>query len=73
MTSAEIDTAMRSRCPVVYNGITYRRITEYISWYDAAGQHKLSAVLLDQNGKCTVRVAAERVELYENGGKNGMD
>lgn len=44
MTSQQIDTAMRSRCPVVYNGITYRRVTEYISWYDNRGEHQLSAV-----------------------------
>ena len=51
MTSQQIDNAMRSRCPVVYNGITYRRVTEYISWYDNRGEHQLSAVLLDANGK----------------------
>lgn len=62
MTSQQIDNAMRSRCPVVYNGITYRRVTEYISWYDNRGEHQLSAVLLDANGKCTVRVLADKVE-----------
>lgn len=69
MTSAQIDAAMRRRCTVLCGGIRYDRITEYVSWYDDSGQRRLSAVLLDQNGNCTVRVPEERVELDENGGK----
>lgn len=30
MTSAEIDAAMRERRPVVYNGIRYKCIAEYV-------------------------------------------
>lgn len=63
MTGAQIDAAMRRRCPVLCGGIRYDRITE-----DDSGQRLLSAVLLDQNGNCTVRVPAESVELDEDGG-----
>lgn len=61
MTSAEIDTAMRRRCPVMYGGIRYDRIAEYVSWYDEKGRRQLSVVLLDRSGNCTVRVPAERI------------
>lgn len=66
MTSAQIDAAMRQRCPVLYGGIQYDwvtdRITEYVSWRDNIGQFYLSAVMLYRNGNCTVMVTEERVE-----------
>lgn len=60
MTSIEIDTAMRRSCPVMYGGIRYDRIAEYVSWCDEKGMRHLSAVLLDRSGNCTVRVPADR-------------
>lgn len=66
MTSAEIDRCMKHRLPVVCDGIQYARITEYVSWYDGNGQRRLSAGLLDRNGKCVVRVLAEKVEAVRS-------
>ena len=63
MTSAEIDAAMRDRLPVVYDGVRYDRIQEYVAWYDERNRRRLSVVLLACN--CTVRVPANKVELAE--------
>lgn len=63
MTSEHIHFAMKHRSPVVHNGIRYDRITEYVSWYNDKGQHRLSVVLLDAKGNCTVRVPADKVEF----------
>ena len=57
--SKQIDRAMRLRLPVVYEGVRYERIREYISWYDTSGKHRLSVVL--QNGNLCIRVLAEKV------------
>ena len=62
MDSRQIDRAMRERVPVRCGGIPYRRIVEYVSWYDGKKIRHLSAVLLDWNSNCTVRVPAELVE-----------
>ena len=59
MTSAEIKEAMRQEKPVIYNGIEYACIREYI--YDWQG--KLSLSLLDKGGNALVRAPADRVEL----------
>lgn len=61
MDSKQIDRAMRLRLPVVYEGVRYERIREYISWYDTSGNHRLSVVL--QNGNLCIRVLAEKVQL----------
>lgn len=61
MDSKQIDTAIRNKTPVMYNGQRYVRILEYVMWYDKQGKRQLSAVLLgDQN--YTVRVPSEKVE-----------
>lgn len=63
MNSKQIDTAMRLRLPVIYDGKRYDRIDEYISWYDNNGQRRLSCGLsLKQH---LYRVPAEKVELAE--------
>ena len=62
MDSAHIDKAMKHRTPVMYDGVRYERILEYVSWYDSGGARQLSAVLLAKN--CTVRVPAHKVEAY---------
>ncbi len=69
MDSKQIDTAMRNRTPVIYNGERYARILEYVLWYDKQGKRQLSVVLLDEQGNYSVRVTADKVELVE--GKNG--
>lgn len=65
MTSKEIDTAMRNRTPVMYDGKRYVRILEYVMWYDNSGIRKLSVVLL-ADGNYSVRVPAEKVEVYDD-------
>lgn len=63
MDSKQIDAAMRRRLPVVYDGIQYDRIAEYIMWYDQSGRRKLSVTLVRQN--YSMRVPADKVELAE--------
>lgn len=62
MNSKEIDSAMRNRIPVMYDGIQYKRILEYVSWYDKNGNHKLSVVLLAEQGNYSVKVDATKVK-----------
>lgn len=59
MTSDEIKKAMQQGKPVVYNGVEYACIREYI--YDWRG--KLSLSLLDKGRNALVRAPAEKVEL----------
>lgn len=66
MYSKQIDTAMRLRTHVTCEGIRYKRIMGFISWYDHTGKHRLSVVLEKMNGKGTVRVPAEKVEEYND-------
>ena len=63
MDSKQIDTAMRDRLPVVYNGQRYDRIIEYISWYDNNRKRRLSVVLIQ--GRASYRVPADKVELVK--------
>lgn len=63
MDSKAIDRAMKARVPVLFGGVRYARILEYVSWYNDKGQHRLSVVLLDAKGNCTVRVPADKVEF----------
>lgn len=65
MNSKEIDTAMRKRVPVMFDGVRYDRIKEYVSWYTDNGEHKLSAVLIAGNSLC--RVPADKVQIAEEG------
>ena len=65
MDSKQIDTAMREKTPVTCDGMRYKRIIDFISWYDNTGKHRLSVVMLEMNGRNTVRVPAERVELIK--------
>lgn len=60
MDSREIHMAMFQRQPVMYEGVRYDRVAEYVSWYDNTGHHHLSAVLLKQN--YSIRVPAEKVQ-----------
>lgn len=59
MTSTEIKKAMRHGKPVIYNGVEYACIREYI--YDWQG--RLSLSLLDKGRNALVRAPAEKVEL----------
>lgn len=63
MDSKEIDAAMRARVPVMYEGMRYDRIIEYVSWYDNNNKRHLSAVLM--LGRHSYRVPADKVELAE--------
>ena len=62
MDSNQIKDAMRNQTPVMHRGIRYAKIQEYVCWCDEQRFFRLSAVLLDQNGKCLVRVPAKDVE-----------
>ena len=63
MDSKQITEAMRRKLPVVSNGIEYQRITEYILWFNGAGDRLTSVNLLDKNGNSLTRVPADAVEL----------
>lgn len=63
MDSKQIDAAMRDRLPVIFDGIQYDRILEYVCWYNEKKQRKLSVVL--QGNNWTVRAPASKVELAE--------
>ena len=59
--SKTIHELMQARKPVTYDGIQYERITEYVSWYDDLGKHRLSVTLLLRN--YTIRVPADKITL----------
>lgn len=61
MDSKQIHKAMRDRQPVVYEGLRYDRITEFVAWYDNNKTLRLSVVLL--LGRHSYRVPADKVEL----------
>lgn len=68
MDSKQITEAMRRKSPVVFDGIAYQRITEYILWYDASNARRTSVTLLDKNNNSIVRAPADRVALAEKEG-----
>lgn len=63
MDSKQISEAMRLKLPVIYDGITYLWIHEYILWYDRNGNRQTCVSLMDKNKNCTVRAPAHLVEL----------
>lgn len=65
MDSKQITEAMRRKLPVVFDGIAYQRITEYILWYDSTNARRTSVTLLDKNSNGIVRAPADRVALAE--------
>lgn len=65
MSSKEIIAAMHAKTPIVYGGIAYERILEYIFYLNERGEERRSVTLLDKNGGTVVRAAAEKVEVAE--------
>lgn len=63
MDSKEIDHAMRHRLPVMYDGVRYDRIDEYVMWYDQQGRRQLSLGLIRQ--RYIIRVPADKVTPVE--------
>ena len=63
MDSKQIDAAMKEQTPVIYDGVQYKRILEFVSWYDYPKKRQLSVVLLPMHGRYTVRVPAERTDV----------
>ncbi len=61
MTSKEVVEAMEQKTPIVYNGIEYLRIEEYILTIDSTGKQRKSVNLLDKNGRSLVRALASAV------------
>ena len=70
MDSKDIDRAMRYRLPVVFDGVRYERIVEYISFYDDLGRRRLSCGLVEKN--FYMRVPAEKVEFAETNAMDGV-
>lgn len=66
MESSEIIDAAQNRKPVVYNGVVYKEILEYILWFNERREKQRSVVLLDMNGSSTVRVLASEIKLADN-------
>lgn len=66
MDSKEIIEAAEKQLPIVYDGIVYKEILEYILWFDERRNKQRSVVLLDKNGHSTVRVLASKIILAEN-------
>ena len=66
MESQEIKEAAKKRLPVVYDGVVYKEILEYILWFDSNRNKQRSVVLLDQNGYTRVRALASRITLAES-------
>lgn len=48
MESQEIIEAAKKRLPVVYDGVVYKEILEYILWFDSNRNKQRSVVLLDR-------------------------
>lgn len=65
MESSEIIDAAQNRKPVVYNGVVYKEILEYILWFNEQREKQRSVVLLDMNGSSTVRALASKISLAE--------
>lgn len=65
MNLKEVAEAAEKRLPVVYAGAIYKEILEYTRWFDINRNKMLSVVLLDMNGRTTVRVLASKVKLAE--------
>lgn len=60
MDSKQIDRAMRDKLPVVYEGVRFDYIQEYVMWY-LSGKRMLSVGLVV--GNSLVRAPADKVEL----------
>lgn len=63
MTGAELKAALMEEYPVRYAGITYQKVTALI--YRKAGRGtriRISAELLDQNGRAVVIAPVEKIE-----------
>lgn len=70
MQSSEIIEAMKRHMPVMYDGSEYKKITEYILWFDKQGNKRTSVSLLDKNGATMLRAPADRIELARKESEN---
>ena len=63
MTHAEIKAAFMDECPVIFNGVRYRRVSALIYRKNPTGTGLvMQAELLDQNYRAVVIVSPERIE-----------
>lgn len=67
MRRKDVEAAIKNRSAVIYDGIRYERIVEYVIWFDKRGNRQMSLILLDRNRNCVVRTLVERVELADAG------
>ena len=72
MTHAEAKAAFMEECPVVYDGVTYQRISALIYRKNHTGRGlRVQAELKDRNNHSVVIVSPERITLAE--GENSND
>ena len=63
MSHAEVKAAFKAECPVMFNGIRYRRVSALIYRKNPAGAGMIiQAELLDQNYRAVLIVSPERIE-----------
>lgn len=63
MSSKEVIAAMEQKAPVVYKGVTYTCIKQYVLSYDQNNKQVRTVALLDKNGNCLVYALAKDVAL----------
>ena len=63
VTGDELKAALFDECPVIYNGITYQKITALIYRKDGKCRRvRVSGELLDRNGNAVVIAPAGKIE-----------
>lgn len=63
MTHDEVKAAFKAECPVMFNGIRYRRVSALIYRKNPTGAGlTIQAELLDQNYHAVLIVSPERIE-----------
>lgn len=68
MTHDEVKAAFKAECPVVFNGIRYKRISALIYRKNPIGTGMvIQAELLDQNYNAVLIVSPERIEIAKEG------
>lgn len=67
MTVKELKQAFIDECPVIFDGITYQRITAVIYRKSPDGKGlRVQGELLDRNGRAVAIAAVNRIEKEES-------
>lgn len=67
MTVKELERALLSKVPVIYNGIRYKRVTAVIEQLGNEGRY-FSAELLDRTERSVTIARADKITLAPEGG-----